>query len=826
MNIRYFLPIAAAALMVITAAADNNDQYTRMDFFSPEGNRIFSEYTEPSNFVYSQFYNNTWTPGDGRYYMNELGRIDFIQPGSVTNGIDFTAAEDVKVSVMQSSTRESRVPAKVVANHIDGEFGTVYTFRIEVPDGKVPHCEVEYPYTCPDMGSVHYVQSKFYPLAWDKNYNYQSTNMESRRWMNADIVTFQKDETEPNIWYFEWEMNNEPINMTFSARLEAEPEYLRKAMQNILYSLYEQKNAYISNEGFGSNHSPSGEASIMDIYGNCHSDDYISNLIVAEDVDHNISGLTGLMNGRTYFACYGWEYCYATITYANRILDNLEPFKATMAAEELDVIKAQLLTLRANAYFNLMRVYGPRWEDSNNGAVLCAPLEITFNTEYQAPASMKDIADRCYMDLDEAIGIFKSRNYKRKYIVEPDINVARGIKMRVAMLRHDWNSAKTLSADILKDKPLSTSDEILGGFIDHADSWIWGAQENRAGNPDKFGADLYHWAFGEHYNSNGSYAAHWSLGAAAIDKDLYNSIPATDIRRKQFAMRTDLFPKALNSQIPSDQQWYVSSNVNTEKLFYCQNNDWTDFSKKMAKAFSVVKPAGVTFPPFQAIDAFYSPVAEYVPFTYGANLKFLTRHHASLSDGCDVCFMRAEEALLDQAEACYRLGDEATARKLLTDLNSTRDSEYACTATGEALFDEIRKYRRIELWGEGHSWFDAKRWNLPLKRNIYDITDVNSGNWPSSYQPEVATDASNGWRYPVPRYYVNQNNLIDVEKMGYKGVTGYEASESAPEKTPALREESDQTNPTVNSIRRQTERINEMKSNAPSKEMQPIFIAR
>ena len=144
--------------------------------------------------------------------------------------------------------------------------------------------------------------------------------------------------------------------------------------------------------------------------------------------------------------------------------------------------------------------------------------------------------------------------------------------------------------------------------------------------------------------------------------------------------------------------------------------------------------------------------------------------------------MRADEVLLTKAEACNYLGEEDEARQLLSQLNSIRNSKYTCSASGKDLFQEIRKYRRIELWGEGQSWFDSKRWKLPLSRNIYKAGDLNSGNWHSSYNAEVDVDASNGWRFPVPKYYLKHNDLIDVEKMGYKGITGYE---NAPDPTSA-----------------------------------------
>lgn len=46
-----------------------------------------------------------------------------------------------------------------------------------------------------------------------------------------------------------------------------------------------------------------------------------------------------------------------------------------------------------------------------------------------------------------------------------------------------------------------------------------------------------------------------------------------------------------------------------------------------------------------------------------------------------------------------------------------RDPAYVCTAaSGTELQDEIWFQRRIELWGEGHSFFDMQRLKKPLLR--------------------------------------------------------------------------------------------------------------
>ncbi|NJW53171.1 RagB/SusD family nutrient uptake outer membrane protein [Salinimicrobium oceani] len=106
-----------------------------------------------------------------------------------------------------------------------------------------------------------------------------------------------------------------------------------------------------------------------------------------------------------------------------------------------------------------------------------------------------------------------------------------------------------------------------------------------------------------------------------------------------------------------------------------------------------------------------------------ANVKFVDD---TFFEG-DYVYMRVEEMLLIEAEARALSGDDEGAAQALFELVSKRDSSYTLsTKTGDALLEEIRLQRRIELWGEGFAFFDMKRWDMPLVRN-YEGT--NHAGW-------------------------------------------------------------------------------------------------
>ena len=73
--------------------------------------------------------------------------------------------------------------------------------------------------------------------------------------------------------------------------------------------------------------------------------------------------------------------------------------------------------------------------------------------------------------------------------------------------------------------------------------------------------------------------------------------------------------------------------------------------------------------------------------------------------------MRADEFHLLKAEAAAELGDEATAKTTLKNYLSDRitDVSYIDALSGAALQEEISVQTRLELFGEGKSYFLMKR---------------------------------------------------------------------------------------------------------------------
>ena len=119
----------------------------------------------------------------------------------------------------------------------------------------------------------------------------------------------------------------------------------------------------------------------------------------------------------------------------------------------------------------------------------------------------------------------------------------------------------------------------------------------------------------------------------------------------------------------------------------------------------------------------------------------------------DYVYMRAAEMVLIEAEAYAHLGDGAKAAETLKILMEARDPQWN---KASVTVDDVWIQRRIELFGEGFSFFDFKR--------LYkDIDRTKSSNHLTGYDLKVAA-GDDLWTYQIPDREINENDMIDEEE--------------------------------------------------------------
>lgn len=411
---------------------------------------------------------------------------------------------------------------------------------------------------------------------------------------------------------------------------------------------------------------------------------------------------------------YSWYYYYRLIGNANTIIANIDNAEGTDA--ERAYLKAQALCYRAYAYSNLVQIFGRRWSDGSDKQSCVLRLEPGEDDDKDR-ATAAEVYKQIYDDLDEAIKLFgeSGKANSRKDTYTMDLDVAYAIYARAALTREDWANALKYAQMARKNyKLMSVADE-KAGFCNPTSEWIWYL----------FGTDdetLYYYSYFGYiaYNSNAGNVRNYPK---LISKHLFDQIPVTDIRRSLWLDPTN-YPGTYNTNTN-----LATSQKNTNALY------------KYGFAYS--KEEG--------------RVGLYSTASVAAYMQFKIRCNTTPGVGNLVLF-RSSEMLLIEAEAQFRQKNESAAQALLVELNATsqRDPSYTCTKTGDALMNEIKLYRAIELWGEGFSWFDMKRWGDGISRKAA----ADGGNWMTSFAVTYGPNEKNNWTWCIPQQETDYNRGI------------------------------------------------------------------
>ena len=448
---------------------------------------------------------------------------------------------------------------------------------------------------------------------------------------------------------------------------------------------------YLGSQGFN------GEGTIKMYYGNYPGNHFFVNLpgwspIINSDYHENTSSI---------YLYYPWYYYYMLIGNANFVNAYIDA--AVGPDAEKQFVKAQALTFRAYSFFMLSQLYCKRWSDSNNGASSGLVLRTDISTGEQALSTLKQVYEQIYKDLDEAIALYTSSGKSRIKNYDPDKNVAYAIYARAALTRQDYTTAATMAVNARAGYPLMSNTEYKAGFYAPNKEWIWSSY----GASDE---TLYFYSYFAYiaYNSSASAVKTYPK---CISRELFNKIPATDVRRSLFLD-------------PTGYTYTTSTGLASSTL--------------KARAFSL-------YPNLNSTALAYA----YMQFKIGA---------ADVPGVGNLNHFRSSEMYLIEAEAKYFGANEPAAQQALITLNkdSGRDPSYTCVKTGMALLDEIKTYRAIELWGEGFDWFDLKRWGDNVNRKLY----ANGGNFITTLDVTITPTEKNNWVWKIPEKETDYNKLI------------------------------------------------------------------
>ena len=375
---------------------------------------------------------------------------------------------------------------------------------------------------------------------------------------------------------------------------------------------------------------------------------------------------------------YVWNYYWKFVQTSNNLIAAVNPETATQ--NQLGMLGAAK-AYRALAYLDLAQMYEflPNEvvdsinDEGNNVLNLTVPIVREGMSEDEVrnnPRVHRDVmAEFIITDLNEAEVYIKNLNISSKTI--PHLDVVYGLKARYYMWIADYENAKKYARLAIDNNTghVMSKDECLSvveGF-NKATPWMWASTTQKEDAVVKTG--ILNWA--SWMSPEAQYGYNAAGATSMIDAAMYARISDTDFRKLMFKAPAG---HALEAAVP-----YIDAEWGAELPEY----------------------AAIKFRPNEGNTQEYS---------VGSSTSYP--------------IMRVEEMYFIEAEAAEHIAaGEGIA--LLTDfMVNYRDAEYQVNPGVDAI-DEIVFQKRVELWGEGLSFYDYKRLNMSVTRG-YEGSNVDA----------------------------------------------------------------------------------------------------
>lgn len=411
---------------------------------------------------------------------------------------------------------------------------------------------------------------------------------------------------------------------------------------------------------------------------------------------------TGL--GPLYAVCqYPWTYFYGWIKSCNDVLS----MAGTEPSEEHKSGAGIAYAMRAMFYMDLAQMFAQKsYAFDKNAETVPLVLETTSVSDLATnPRATNEVMwAQILSDLDKAETYLA--DYTRSDVYTPDLSVVYGLKARAYLIMEDWPNAEKYAKMAQEGYTALTESQYTSrtsGFNtpDGNNSWMFAVRFKdddpcilQNDGDSSWGSQMII----EVSASGCGYAANYGT-PKRIDYHLYQTIPATDFRKKCFV------DFAIDDMSDADAVEALSA--------------YSDVPE------GLLTTAGAT--PSQKVG--------------GLELKFRPANgeHANqyAAFTVSVPLMRVEEMILIEAEAAG-MQSEARGIQLLTNFAKTRDPEYVYGkhtndtygnnhATG--FQNEVWWQRRVELWGEGFATYDIKRYDKGIIRSYANTNHIKGYRW-------------------------------------------------------------------------------------------------
>jgi hypothetical protein len=213
---------------------------------------------------------------------------------------------------------------------------------------------------------------------------------------------------------------------------------------------------------------------------------------------------------------------YRIIRASNSLIGQLGGNDNTPELTENKHFMGQVKAMRAYAYFYLVQLYTDRYDP--NQEIL--PLYLEPNVTALPKVTTTEIYDQIYDDLNTALVLLSDFTRTQKSEINTDV-VKLLLAYSYASEDKNWNMVKSLTKDVIDNggySLLRKSEALDGMNYITSPGWIWGSDItiNDGVSLTSFYSQMDYFTYG--YASVGN--------NKSIDVNLYNQIPADDVRKK------------------------------------------------------------------------------------------------------------------------------------------------------------------------------------------------------------------------------------------------------------------------------------------------------
>jgi starch-binding outer membrane protein, SusD/RagB family len=176
-------------------------------------------------------------------------------------------------------------------------------------------------------------------------------------------------------------------------------------------------------------------------------------------INHGYTVLVPLMFDRT------WTKSYKLILQSNMLMDHISRQEGVLTQVEADILQGEMLTARAFLHFDMLRLFGPRWE--NNAATLSIPYQDQPKTETRPLLSFETVIEKIISDLDKAETLLaKDPVINQGPLASAPSGATESIQLRFRQFRFNYFATIALKARVYlyagkKPEALATAKRLL-----------------------------------------------------------------------------------------------------------------------------------------------------------------------------------------------------------------------------------------------------------------------------------------------------------------------------------------------------------------------------